>query len=42
MSSLPSGTVPFLLITYLSIVVVGFGLYVFTATHAVAMPQDMP
>ena len=31
MSSLPSGTVPFL-----------FGLYVFTATHAVAMPQDMP
>jgi len=23
-------------------VVIGFGLYVFTATHAVAMPQDMP
>ena len=30
------------LITYLSIVVIGFGLHVFTATHAVAMPQDMP
>ena len=30
------------LITYLSIVVIGFGLYVFTAAHVVAMPQDMP
>ena len=30
------------LITYLSIVVIGFGLHVFTTRHAVAMPQDMP
>jgi uncharacterized protein (TIRG00374 family) len=30
------------LITYLSIVVIGFGFYVCTATQAVAMPQGMP
>jgi hypothetical protein len=30
------------LITYLSIVVIGFGLYAFTAAQVVAMPQDMP
>ena len=30
------------LITYLSIVVIGFGLYVFTATRAGAMPQEGP
>jgi uncharacterized protein (TIRG00374 family) len=29
-------------ITYLNIVVIGVGLYVFTATQAVAMPQDKP
>jgi hypothetical protein len=29
-------------ITYLSIVVIGFGLYMVTAAHVVALPQDMP